>query len=104
MPTDSSSATPQSPEVHDKDVREELEQDLVTHQGDYRKASSSPHTPEQRGRHLGASEDEVVPIIPPMAGPADLLGEKNSNAQGNETGDTEVGEETVDPREELTPG
>jgi hypothetical protein len=96
-------STPQSPEGQDKDVREELDQDLVTHQGDYRK-HSSPTPPAQRSKHLGASEDEVVPIIPPMAGPADLLGEKDPNAQGNERGDTEVGDEMLDPREELTPG
>jgi len=49
-------------------------------------------------------EDEVVPVVPPMSGPADVVGEKGENAQGNESGDTEIGEESLDPRDELTPG
>jgi hypothetical protein len=55
-------------------------------------------------KHLGANDDEVVPVVPPMSGPADLLGEKGENAQGNESDGTEIGEESVDPREDLTPG
>jgi hypothetical protein len=96
--------TPQSPELHDSEVKEELDQELVTHQGDWRTASGAGHDGVPRGRHLGAVDDEMVPIIPPMSGPADLIGEKRQNAQGNEDGDTEIGEELIDPREELTPG
>lgn len=94
--------TPQSPEVQPEYVREELDQDLVTHEGEYR----NPAAGGQRGggMHLGALDTEVVPITPPMSGPADLIGEHNENAQGNETGSTEIGEETLDPRDELTPG
>ncbi len=94
--------TPQSPEVQPEYVREELDQELVTHEGHYRNPEA--HGPRGGGMHLGAVDTEVVPIVPPMSGPADLLGEKNENAQGNETGSTEIGEEMLDPRDELTPG
>ncbi len=94
--------TPQSPEVQPDYVREELDQELVTHEGEYRNPEA--HGPRGGGMHLGAVDTEVVPIVPPMAGPADLLGRKNQNAQGNEDGDTEIGEELIDPRDEITPG
>ena len=102
--------TPQSPEVHEERVREELEQAEMTHQGEWRTGATGKSSAQDRqnsgdaSKSLGAMEDEVVPIVPPMSGPADLLGEKNENAQGNESGDTEIGEETLDPRDELTPG
>ena len=105
MRTESGSGTPKSPEVQEPYVREELDQDMITHQGDYRKAPTGPLTPEMRRRkHLGATEDENVPVLPPMSGPADLVGEEDVNAQGNETGKTKTGEEMIDPRDELTPG
>jgi hypothetical protein len=94
--------TPQSPEVQPEYVREELGQELVTHEGEFRQAPATS-TPGG-GMHLGAVDTEVVPIVPPMAGPADLLGRHNENAQGNEDGDTEIGEELIDPRNEITPG
>jgi hypothetical protein len=95
---------PASPETQAEYVRDELDQELITHRGDYRRPSAMPATPALRSRHQGATDDEVVPVIPPMSGPADLVGEKDVNAQGNETGSTEVGEEMIDPRDELTPG
>jgi hypothetical protein len=95
----------QSPESHEEYVKDDLDQDNVTHMGEWRKGHSGTKSGERDGdRHLGATEDEVVPIIPPMSGPADVVGEHNENAQGNETGDTDIGEETVDPRDHLTPG
>ena len=60
-----------------------------------------PTAAADRSKHLGATDDEVVPITPPMAGPADLIGERNEDAQGN---DGDAGDEMIDPREELTPG
>jgi hypothetical protein len=101
---DDQQVTPTSPEQQDEYVRDELDQEYITHQGDYRGAKAMPATAAMRGKHLGATDDEVVPVTPPMAGPADLVGERNENAQGNETGSTEIGEEAVDPRDELTPG
>jgi hypothetical protein len=100
----SDSPTPQSPEKQAEYVREELDQDMITHQGDYRKANTGQKAGRSSSQHLGATDDEVVPITPPMAGPADLIGKHDENAQGNETGHTELGEETIDPRDELTPG
>lgn len=93
--------TSRSPETQDDYVKDELDQDLVTHQGELRKPPSHKLPP---GRHLGAVEDEQTPIIPPMSGPADLVGEEDVDGQGNENGQTKVGEERYDPRDELTPG
>ena len=95
----------ESPESHEDYVKDDLDQENVTHMGEWRTGASGSQTGKREGdRHLGATEDEVVPIVPPMSGPADIVGEHNENAQGNETGDTEIGEEMVDPRDELTPG
>lgn len=100
----SDTPAPQSPEKQAEYVREELDQDMITHQGDYRKADTTQTADRSPSQHMGATDDEVVPITPPMAGPADLVGKHDENAQGNETGHTKVGEETIDPRDELTPG
>ncbi|MDQ6694952.1 MAG: hypothetical protein M3014_11135 [Chloroflexota bacterium] len=104
---DSSDSTghqePQSPEVQAPYVREELDQEFVTHQGEWRTGAGSKGSADGMS-HLGATDEEVVPIVSPMSGPADLVGEKNIDAQGNETGNTQIGEEEVDPRDLLTPG
>lgn len=102
MTAERNEETPQSPEVQPEYVREELDQEHITHEGQYRQGTSDK--PVSGGMHLGAVDTEVVPIVPPMAGPADLIGERNQNAQGNETGSTEIGEELIDPRDEITPG
>jgi hypothetical protein len=94
--------TQKSPETQPEYVKDELDQDLVTHQGEQRRAPSGQAKPG--GQHLGAVEDEQTPIIPPMSGPADLVGEEDVDGQGNESGHTEIGEELFDPRDELTPG
>jgi hypothetical protein len=98
--------TPQSPEVHEDYVKEDLDQDETTHVGEWRTGATGQHQQHSgdASKSLGAMEDEVVPVVPPMSGPADVVGENNENAQGNESGDTEIGEETFDPRDELTPG
>ncbi len=103
MTKDNTQDVPASPEAQSPDVREELDQDLITHQGDWRKPPTGP-LPATRDQHLGALDDENVSITPPMSGPADLVGGQDQDAQGNETGTTEVGEETLDPRDLLTPG
>jgi hypothetical protein len=101
----STSSTPRSPEGQDESVQDRLDQDLITHQGEARKPPADDELANIRaGGHLGALEDENVAVIPPMSGPADLVGENDINAQGNEQGKTKVGEESIDPREELTPG
>jgi hypothetical protein len=103
LPDKYSPGRPSSPEDQAPQVKEELDQDLITHQGQYRTGAINPKG-KHGGGHLGALEDENVPVVPPMSGPADLLGENDENAQGNESGDTDVGEENFDPRDELTPG
>jgi hypothetical protein len=103
---DSSKDTPQSPEGQQQYVREELDQEDITHRGDKREAPpSSAGQGEQAhaSRHLGAVDDEVVPVVPPMSGPADLVGEQNENAQGNESGKSDD-EELFDPYDHITPG
>ncbi len=102
MAGDSSQETPQSPEEQPAYVRQELDQEDISHEGDYRQPD--PSSSESASMHMGAVDTEVVPVTPPMSGPADLVGEHNENAQGNETGHTQTGGETVDPRDELTPG
>ena len=97
---------PASPEGQREYVREELDQDQVTHRGDKREAHGKQ--PPQKGdagqgKHMGAVDDEVVPVVPPMSGPADLVGEKNQNAQGNESGNSED-EDLFDPYDHITPG
>ena len=104
MTTGSGTGTPKSPEEQAPYVQDELDQDNMTHIGEWRNAPTDPKAPPMRGQHLGATDDEMVPVTPPMSGPADIVGERDTNAQGNETGDTQVGEEMVDPRDELTPG
>jgi|FLYN01.1.fsa_nt_gi hypothetical protein len=89
--------TPQSPETQGPYVREELDQDEITHTGN-RRIPTQRKPGEDYYEHLGANEDEVVPVIPPMTGPADLVGQKDQHAQGGSD------EELLDPREELTPG
>lgn len=104
MADDKNQETPQSPEVHEGYVRDELEQEDVSHMGEWRTGKRGKDESADASKSLGAMEDEVVPIIPPMSGPADVVGEKHQNAQGNESGHTEIGDEEVDPRDELTPG
>ena len=104
--SDQSNDTPQSPEVQREYVREELDQDNITHRGDKREApdkNASQAESVQASRHLGAVDDEVVPVVPPMSGPADLVGEQNENAQGNENGNSDD-EELFDPYDHITPG
>src|SRR5690242_14454770 len=103
MAKEQSEENAQSPEVQAQYVRDDLDQEMITHTGEWR---TGPLGTDKKGEmhHLGATDDEVVPVVPPMSGPADLIGEQDTNAQGNETGRTEVGEEELDPRDLLTPG
>lgn len=78
MQEDHSQDTPQSPETQPADVREELNQENVTHQGQARPAEGAGPTPSS---HFGAVEDEQsghvdqVPVTPPMEGPYNLIGD-----------------------------
>ena len=79
---------PRSPETQSPEVREELEQSQVSHEGTQRSGDEpEPGT----ASHFGAVETEVTPTTPPMRGPADLVGDEQSD-------------DTVDPADEITPG
>ena len=95
--------TPQSPETQDENVRKELDQEGVSHEGEKR-ATPAHANSAHSSQHMGAVEGEQTPVTTPMSGPADLVGENDVSGQGNESGSTEIGEELFDPRDELTPG
>lgn len=106
MDEEESRETPQSPEVQKDYVKDELHQDQVTHKGDWREAPAETQVEEgEASKHMGAVDDEVVPVVPPMSGPADLVGEEDQDAQGNEDGSgSEDQEELFDPQDMITPG
>ncbi len=88
-------APPSSPETQSAEVRQELDQTEITHQGTAVPSSSveeSGQTDSQQ--YMGASDDNVTPIRPPVAGPADLTGSETSDDL----------EDEIDPSQELTPG
>jgi hypothetical protein len=72
-------------------VREELSQENVTHQGIPAEPASDPSEPQS---YMGATEENVTPVMPPVTGPSDLTGEERS---GDKDPD-------VNPQDELTPG
>ncbi|HEY0736934.1 MAG TPA: hypothetical protein VGD69_18595 [Herpetosiphonaceae bacterium] len=95
MQEDRTQDTPQSPETQPAHVREELDQDNVTHEGTPRSAEGAGPTPSS---HFGAVEDDQsghvdqTPVTPPMDGPYDLIGDDNRQ-------DTDV-----DPQTEIPGG
>jgi hypothetical protein len=82
---------PASPETQPARVRAELDQEDVTHQG-------TPAEPARPGDdpqgYLGATEENVTPIMPPVTGPADITGPENLSDKNPD----------VNPQDELTPG
>jgi len=86
---------PNAPELQPADVREELHQSQVSHQGD----QQTP-TPGLASAHLGATDDEVAPVMPPMRGPGNLVGASGSG----DSADPPEDEEMFDPIDEITPG
>jgi len=85
---DNTSSVPASPEVQKAEVREELEQDDVSHEG-HKSVPSGDKSDAQK--HMGALEENVTNVMPPVDGPSDLIG-KNE------------GDENISSRHELTPG
>ncbi len=80
---------PESPEVQPPDVREQLDQSMVTHDGTERDAEDAePGT----ASHMGAVDTEVTPVMAPMSGPHDLVNEEDAD------------DDMVDPYDEITPG
>lgn len=86
---------PQSPEVAPSAVREQLQQENVTHEGAEEAVRAEP-----ADQHLGANETEVTPIRAPMRGPGNLVG---AGASGDSREEPD-GEELIDPADEMTPG
>ncbi len=80
---------PQSPETQPSDIREQLDQEQISHEGT---AQSGGH-PHPGTWHQGALESEVTPITPPMRGPGDLVGSEEDDD-----------DDLIDPGDELTPG
>ena len=95
MTDKSTDPIPQSPEVQPAQVREELDQDQVSHEG-HREATrgGKPST------HLGATEDAVTPVVPPMRGPGNLVGPAAAGDSRDESPDDQL----IDPVDEITPG
>ena len=80
---------PQSPETQPPFVRDQLDQDLISHDGPERVGDEvEPGT----SSHLGAVDTEVTPNMPPVRGADDLV----SPGPG--------ADELVDPADEITPG
>lgn len=80
---------PPSPEEYPADVREELEQHEVTHEGEERDAPR--RSDEPASSHLGAVETEPTPVTPPMDGPSQVT-------EGT------LDDAGIEPREELHGG
>lgn len=80
---------PQSPETQPPAVRDQLDQDLISHDGTARDGEDvAAGSPPQ----FGAVDTEVTPIMPPVRGPADLVSDEGAEA------------DIVDPADEITPG
>ena len=89
MAAECEAGVPQSPETQSPDVREQLHQDQVSHEGTTR---TGAQTWPDAATHMGAVDTEVTPIMPIMRGPSDLVGEEES------------GDDLIDPADEITPG
>ncbi len=87
-PEENANSVPASPEVQKPAVRQELEQEDVSHEGH---KSDPSHDKSDAQKHMGAMEDNVTNVMPPYDGPSDLIS-KNE------------GDQNISSRNELTPG
>jgi len=92
---DGTHETPQSPEAQAPEVRDALQQRLVSHEG-----TAEPSRPGTQSAHLGGTETEVTPIQAPMAGPGNLVGP----SAGGDSADDGEDADLIDPVDEITPG
>ncbi len=90
MSQDTDKHTPASPEVQPSEVRDELEQDNISHEGEPMRPSKNQTDAQS---HMGAMEDNVTSVMPPVSGPPNLT----------ESGDDEENPD-ITPQNELTPG
>jgi len=79
---------PASPEGQSAEVRKELDQQGVTHQGKKAEASQDKDNPQG---HMGAKEENVTPLHPPTTGASEVT-------------EPDEEEENINPQTELTPG
>lgn len=86
MPEEQNS--PASPEVEPANVRRELDQEDISHEGHAEQPQAG-----KMSNHMGATEDNVTPIRSPMTGPSDIVGESHNRP-----------DEDIDPHSEITPG
>lgn len=91
MTQENKNPVPTSPETQPADVREELSQDDVTHQGVPAEPARDEAEPQS---YMGAMEENVTPVMAPVSGPSDLTGDEQ----------TEDKNPDVNPQDELTPG
>ncbi len=91
-------ATPASPEVQPPAVRRDLQQTGVTHQGDPLPTDSTTQSDS-----MGATEEQVTPVQPPVSGPANVVGD--SVPAGDSSDTTGIADEPlIDPADLITPG
>lgn len=83
--------SPTSPETQSARVRDELNQDDVTHQGVPLEPARDKSRPQS---YMGAKEENVTPVMPPVTGPTDLTGDEQASDKNPD----------VHPQDELTPG
>lgn len=91
-------ATPASPEMQPPAVRRDLEQTNVTHEG-----AALPSDSTTQSDSMGATEEQVTLVQPPISGPANVVGD---SVQAGDPRDTEgVDDEALsDPADLITPG
>jgi hypothetical protein len=95
MADDSMKPTPQSPELQPAGVRDQLHQTQVTHEGEAESVEGS-----SQSAHLGATDEQMTPITPPMHGPGNLVGPDAAGDSRDEPTDAPL----IDPVDEITPG
>ncbi|MDQ2808824.1 MAG: hypothetical protein M3Z04_18255 [Chloroflexota bacterium] len=91
-------ATPASPEVQPPAVRRDLQQTGVTHQGDPLPTDSATQSDS-----MGATEEQVTPVQPPVSGPANLVGDSVPAGDPRDSA-SEDDEPLIDPADMITPG
>ncbi len=88
MSNEADQKLPSSPETQPAEVREELEQDLITHQG---KPAEPAKDNSDSQTHMGATEENVTPVKTPMSGASKVT-------------EPDEEEQDINPQTELTPG
>ncbi len=91
-------ATPASPEVQPPAVRRDLHQTDVTHEGNPLPADSATQSAS-----MGATEEQVTSVQPPVSGPANLVGDSVPAGDPHDSAG-EDDEPLIDPADMITPG